>query len=174
MPKLQEFATYTTEWTIKIKKAGAMSVSAALDEGAAYMRQYIAEGSPTGSDWHTMKNEANGYSEGARIGNTDSRWTTQPDAGNMFRSVQAEDALVERNKISGRFGWIKNQEEYFAKQDAGNYGVGMQKGMGLINKKQNTSKGVIQKLGATIAAEETLRQQAKLNGFKISGGGAWK
>lgn len=174
MPKLSDFTAYATNWTIQVKKAGALSVGAALDEGARYMRQYIAEGSPTGSDWHTMKNEANGYSDGARIGNLDPKWNVHPDAGNMFRSVQAEDAVVKGDQISGRFGWIRNQDEYFVKQDVGNYGTGKQIGMGLINKAQKSSKGVLQDLGAAVAAEETLREQAKINGFRVTGGGEWR
>ena len=168
MPKLQEFDGAMINWTIRVKAAGAMSVSAALDEGADYMRKYIAEDSPTLTSWHEQKNAINGYPYGSRIGNANPGiGPVQDNPGNMFRSVQAEDARVTSTKISGKFGWIENQEEYFKQQDAGTYGVGKKIGMGLINKGNKT----LQNFGAMVAAEEKLRSAGKANGFKISGSG---
>lgn len=174
MPKLSEFGSYATAFQIKVKAAGAMSVSAALDEGKNYMRLYIAEGSPTGSEWHDLKNDTNGYSAGSRMGNMDSSiGPTHTDAGNMFRSVQSEDATVKGSNISGRFGWISNQEGYFLQQDSGHYKTGKQMGMGLINTSHSSSRGVLQELGAAVASEEALRSTAISKGFKISGGSSW-
>jgi hypothetical protein len=176
VPKLTEFNGAMINWTIKVKAAGAMSVSEALDDGAAYMRKFIAADSPTDTPWHALKNAENGYPGGSRMGNQvggpNGNWEVHPDAGNMFRSVQAENAKVSKSEISGRFGWIANQEDYFVQQDAGNYGVGSKVGMGLINKKRG--KKVLQNLGAAVSAEETLRTAAKQNGFKLSGNGTWK
>lgn len=44
--------------------------------------------------------------------------------------------------------------------------------MGLINKKRG--KKVLQKLGAAVSAEESLRTAAKQNGFRLSGNSEWK
>lgn len=169
MPNLQDFRGAMINWTIKVKAAGAMAVSAALDEGADYMREHIAEGSPTGTSWHEQKNAINGYPYGSRIGNANPGiGPVQDNPGTMFRSVQAEDAKVTNTKISGKFGWIKNREDYFAQQDAGTYGVGKNVGMGLINKGKKT----VHNVGAKIVVEEKLRSSAKANGFSVSGTGA--
>ena len=174
MPKLAEFDGFAMDYAIRAKAVAATAVSAALDAGAAYMREYIAGGSPTGSSWHDLKNEANGYPAGSRMGNTNpALGATHADAGNMFRSVQAEDARVTSDTISGRFGWIGNQQDYFLQQDSGHYKVGKQTGMGLLNKAERSSKGVLQEIGAAVAAEEKLRSEARAGGFKITGGGSW-
>ena len=174
MPKLSEFGRFAIEFEIEVKAAGAKSVSSAVDFGKSYMREYIMEGSPTGSTGHAAKNAANGYPEGSRLGNAAyGDWPIQPNPGNMYRSVQKQDAVIKGQSITGRFGWINNQEDYFTKQDSGTYGVGKRIGMGLINKAAGNSKGVLQELGAAVASENNLRMVAKQNGFLVSGGGTW-
>lgn len=174
MPKLSEFGQFAIEFEIQVKAAGAQSVTSALDFGKTYMRQYIIEGSPTGSEGHDAKNAANGYPDGARIGNVSyDEWPAQPNPGNMYRSVQAENAKIKGANISGRFGWIGNQQDYFLQQDSGNYKTGKRMGMGLINGTSGGSKGVLQELGAAVASENNLRTVAKQNGFIVSGGGSW-
>lgn len=175
MPKLSEFGRFAIEFEIQVKAAGAKSVSSAVDIGKATMREFIMADSPTGSEGHNDKNSVNGYPEGSRLGNASyGEWPTQPNPGNMYRSVQKQDAVIKGEGIMGKFGWIDNQDEYFKKQDAGTYGVGKRWGMGLINYPGSGSKGTEHKLIAAIAAEENLRTVAKQNGFTISGGGSWK
>jgi hypothetical protein len=175
MPKLSEFASFAVEFEIQVKAAGAKSVSSAVDIGKATMCEFIMADSPTGSEGHNDKNSVNGYPEGSRLGNASyGEWPTQPNPGNMYRSVQKQDAVIKGEGIMGKFGWIDNQDEYFKKQDAGTYGVGKRRGMGLINFPGPRSKGTEHKLIAAIAAEENLRTVAKQNGFTISGGGSWK
>lgn len=174
MPKLSEFGSFATEFEIQVKAAGAKSVSSAVDFGKSYMRQYIMEDSPTGSEGHDAKNAANGYPDGSRIGNaTYGEWPAQPSPGNMYRSVQKQDAVIKGQGITGKFGWIENQEDYFLQQDSGNYKTGKRMGMGLINTTAGGSRGVLQELGAAVASENNLRMVAKENGFIVSGGGTW-
>ena len=174
MPKLSEFGSFATEFEIRVKAAGAKSVSSAVDFGKSYMREYIMQDSPTGSAGHEAKNAANGYPSGSRLGNSSyGDWPAQPNPGNMFRSVQKQDAVIKGESITGRFGWIDNKEDYFIQQDAGNYGVGKRMGMGLLNGAVGNSKGVLQEFGAAVASENNLRMVAKENGFIVSGGGTW-
>ena len=175
MPNLNEFDSYANIFHNQVLIAGSRSVNVAIDAGADFMREAIVNGSPTGHPWHAAKNAANGFPDGARIGNRVpfmyKGFASEIDykSGNMLKSVTTMGPVTsgDRSKIAGLFGWIdpSAEDSYFVQQDTGKYGVGKQVGMGLLNVGNKSGK----KFAAMMAAQTTLESEAIKNGFKVSG-----
>lgn len=177
MPKLADFHALTEAFISQVVAAGGSAVKETTEYGMDYMRQFIMEGSPTGSNWHQKKNAENGYPDGSRIGNTNpSVGAVHMNAGNMYRSVNAIGPAIapDRSRIIGLFGWIdadKNPaNQYFVDQDTGNYHTGKHIGMGLLNGRSGDSRGVLQNFGAMVAAQGKFESAMKSAGFTRSGG----
>lgn len=182
MPKLSEFSNSILGYAIEIVKTSEKVVDDSARFGAKYMRDYIREGSPTGSKWHDMKNEINGYAYGARIGGTISgsqdgaSFLASDRPRRMLGAVASTIYKVEGGKISANYGWIKDQQKYFLLQDTGGYikkargrgKTGM--GMGLLNSAADGGgKDTLQKLGAYYATNDYFVKRMKTEGFKASG-----
>lgn len=174
MPKLSEFPSASKVWQKQLLAVGVKSISTAMNEGADFMREAITD-SPTGHSWHLRKNAANGFPDGARIGNANSSFgEVDPNSGNMLNSVSTvgPSASGQGDSVVGFFGWMdateNNDSFYFAAQDAGNYDVGKQKGMGLLNGPTEGSS-VLREFGAQVVAEESLIKTLTAAGLKLTG-----
>jgi hypothetical protein len=172
MPKLDAFPGVSRGWINIMFAISTAAVKDAIDEGAKFMRDGIQD-SPTGTPWHLNKNRANGFADGARIGNRSASFgETDPNSGLMLSSVSTAGPVRSGgSNVEGFFGWVDVKEPYFLLQDVGNYGVGKQTGMGLLNQtmKPNTS---ITQYGAAVSAQQSLIKSLKASGLKYSDLGA--
>jgi len=170
MPKLDAFTGVSQGWINQLSEVAAASVRDSIEEGAQFMRDAILD-SPTSHPWHTRKNRANGFGDGARIGNTNPEFgEVDPNSGNMLRSVSTLGPAksASGSEIVGLFGWIDNEEEYFIKQDTGSYDVGAAMGMGLLNGRSSRGN-VLRDYGAKVAAEQKLIEALSAAGLKSTG-----
>jgi hypothetical protein len=164
MAELSEFRQIIKDYASETLFNVSENVNAASKVGADYMRTFISGGSATGTDWHVFKNTANGFDYGARIGNKIAgldRFGVSGHSGQMLGSVTNKMLKSNTKTISGTFGWLKTQKQYFIQQDAGTYskkGVGM----GLLNEGSN----VLQNYGAAINAQEHLITTMRKDGYK--------
>jgi hypothetical protein len=183
MPELNKFPTSMMHFVTKALIASGDSLRESAQFGADYMRDYIREGSSTGTQWHATKNDLNGYRTGSRIGgkifSQAGKMIFQPSghSGQMLDSIEVGQLRSGSEAISINYGWITNRQEYFLMQDTGSYAMtakgkptGM--GMGLINTSEGGGKGTLQKLGAYNATNKFFIEQMKSKGFKVTGGGA--
>jgi hypothetical protein len=177
MPRLDAFPAVSQGWINQVTAVSTAAVKDAIAEGADFMRKGI-ENSPTGTNWHSDKNAANpGFPDGARIGNRNPNFGTEPidpNSGLMLASVSTVGPVKSSaSSIEGFFGWVDDKEPYFLLQDVGNYSVGNQSGMGLINQAINPQAGVKQ-YGAALASQQSLIKSLKAAGLKHNdlGGGA--
>jgi hypothetical protein len=172
MPKLEAFSGISQGWINQVTAIASGAVKDSINAGVAYMQEVIKD-SPTGTPWHLNKNRANNFSEGARIGNNNPDFGTEavdPNSGLMLSSVSSVGPVrLGGDQIQGFFGWIDTKESYFLLQDVGNYGVGKQSGMGLLNIARNPGSSIKQ-MGAYIEAEQSLKKSMLSAGFKYSGG----
>lgn len=166
MPSISDFSGYVQKYKIDTVKQLSTTMSWAATMGAIYMRENILEGSPTGTKWHEYKNEANGHEYGARIGNAMAglgRYPVDPHPGKMLQSVAEELAVFKSSAITSRFGWLDTQEDYFAKQDIGDYsknGVGM----GLINGGDRSMR----QFGALVHVSQEFIKAIKEDGYRVT------
>jgi len=173
VPKLEAFPSVSQGWVNKIAAISTAAVKDGIEAGAEYMRKAI-NNRPTGTKWHRDKNDANPeFAGGARIGNKNPNFGTQgvdPNSGLMLASVSTIGPVVSGagSQVQGFFGWVDNKESYFLLQDIGNYGVGYQSGMGLLNIARNPTEFVTQ-MGAKIEAESSVARSMLAAGFKYSG-----
>lgn len=173
MPKAEQFPEYMQRYASETLFNVGENVAEMARMAAEYMSDYIKGGSPTGTEWHANKNYLNSFEYGARIGNRNPEFSiygVDKHSGLMLKSVGTKPVQNTRNKISVRFGWVKEKKDYFAQQDTGSYapnGVGM----GLINEGDQ----VLQKYGAVIYAENVLMKIMRKDGFKVKleGGDLW-
>jgi len=166
MPRVEEFKGIINQHAKSVITTAVGAVKSSANAGSEYMRDAIASGTSTGTEWHREKNLLNGYNIGARIGSKISigRYGPSKNPGNMFRSVGVSDPVQSGETVNIRFGWVTRQEDYFTKQDTGDYkddGVGM----GLLNPVDG-AKG----LSAALHAEAYLIKLMKAARFKVSGG----
>lgn len=172
MPKLEQFSGVTQNWINQLVAVSNEAIKDSIEKGADHMREVILD-SPTGTDWHADKNAANGFSPGQpRIGNKNpSFWEVDENSGNMLNSVTTLGPARSGSgsTIVGMFGWVDANEGgsdyYFVLQDTGNYKVGNQKGMGLLNVGNKTTE----KYGAKVVAEETLIKSLTAAGLTLKG-----
>lgn len=166
MPNVEEFSRYINQHTKSVITTAVGAVKSSANAGAEYMRGAIAGGTSTGTEWHRNKNLLNGYDMGARIGSKISigRYGPSKNPGNMLRSVGVADPVQSGETVNIRFGWVTRQENYFTKQDTGEYKDGGV-GMGLLNPVEG-AKG----LSAALHAEVYLIKLMKAARFKVSGG----
>ena len=173
MPRLQAFPGVSKGWINLIAALGNGAVADAIKEGADFMKDAILD-SPTGHPWHIRKNAANGFtSNQPRIGNTNPSFgDVDPNSGKMLNAVSSSGPKMSGSNtvIQGQYGWIDVREEYFIKQDNGNYVVGAGEGMGLLNPQAPRAGGVIRDYGAAVAARESLIKSLKASGLKMTGG----
>jgi len=172
MPRLQAFNGVSQAWLNQIKEVASGAVKDGIEAGAEFMRNGIMD-SPTGTPWHIQKNQANGFGDGARIGNNNPNFGSEgvdPNSGKMLNSVDSlgPTSSASGSEIAGIYGWINVREDYFLLQDVGNYGVGKQSGMGLLNKAMNPQASVTQ-MGAKIEAESQVAKTMLAAGFKYTG-----
>lgn len=171
MPRLAEFSGISQGWINQLSAVAVASVREAIDEGAQFMRDAILD-SPTDDPmgWHIKKNMANGFPAGARIGNTDPGiGDIDPNSGLMLNSVDTAGPLrTKPSEIVGFFGWIDTKKEYFLDQDTGDYKVGAEVGMGLLNAGAGKG-GALRDYGAKVAAEQKLIQSLSAAGLKSTG-----
>lgn len=172
MPNLNAFSGVSQGWINQVSATAAGAIKDSIDAGVTYMREVIQD-SPTGSPWHVRKTDANpGFDPAARIGNRNSSFgEVDPKSGLMLASVSSAGPVRSAggSTVEGFFGWIDTKESYFLLQDVGNYGVGKQSGMGLLNIAQNPGDSIKQ-MGAYVEAEQTLKKSMLSAGFKYSGG----
>lgn len=172
MPRLAEFSGVSQGWINMIAAVSSGAVRDAIDEGAKFMRDAIND-SPTSHPWHVRKNAANGFDDGARIGNTNPSFgEVDPNSGLMLASVGTAGPVrgASGSEVVGFYGWIDRQEAYFADQDTGGYDVGAAMGMGLLNGRSGRGN-VMRDYGAKVAAEEKLISGLKAAGLKANGSG---
>jgi hypothetical protein len=171
MPKLQAFSGISQGWINQVTAIATGAVKDAIEKGADFMRDGIKD-SPTGSTWHKNKNNANGFPDGARIGNKNPAFgEVDSKSGLMLASVSSAGPVRTSggSSVEGFFGWIDTKESYFLLQDVGNYKVGKQTGMGLLNETMKSNSSITQ-MGAKVAAEQRLTKSMLSAGFKLSGG----
>jgi len=167
----------------KVLGAAGDSMKESAAFGADYMRQAINEGSPTGSEWHRIKNSINGQAPGSRIGGTveaiRGRYIFQadPTSGQMYDAVDAGPLKFGGTTAVINYGWVNTQQQYFLLQDTGGYiktasGKGkMGVGMGLLNTAEaGGGKGTIRQLGAFNSTNHHFVELMKSKGFHVSGG----
>lgn len=171
MPNLSAFPSVAQGWTNGVVNISKSAVAQGIIAGANYMREGIND-RPTGTPWHLAKNAANGFDGGEpRIGNANPNFGTNgvdPNSGLMLSSVSSSGPTKAGDAVIGSYGWLDVQKDYFLLQDVGNYGVGNQSGMGLINEAQNPTEAVEQ-MGAVIKAESTVAEVMIAAGFKYTG-----
>lgn len=172
MRKLSEFPAVSRGWIKSVASISSSAVKDGIEAGAMAMREGI-QNSPTETKWHRDKNDANpGFGSGARIGNRNPTFgEVDPKSGLMLASVSSAGPINSSGgkKVSGSFGWIDTKESYFLLQDVGNYSVGNQKGMGLLNLAMNSTESVNQ-MGAYVEASQATINSMVTAGFKVSGG----
>jgi hypothetical protein len=170
VPNLNAFSGVSQGWINQIAAIATGAVRDAIDDGADFMREGIKD-SPTGSTWHKEKNDANpDFADGARIGNRNpmfKKGEVDPNSGLMLASVSSAGPVRTGggSAVEGFFGWIDTKQSYFLLQDVGNYGVGKQTGMGLLNKTMKPNSSITQ-MGAKVAAEQSLTKAMLAAGFK--------
>jgi hypothetical protein len=169
MPKLTEFKGVSQGYVSAITDIGMKAVAGSIKIGSEYMRNGIGN-RPTGSTWHIDKNRANNFDDGARIGNNNPNFGSEgvdPNSGLMLSAVSSSGPTRSSSgkKIAGKYGWINTKQPYFLLQDVGNYGVGKQSGMGLLNEAMNPTSSVTQ-FGAKVEAEQEMIKSMKSAGFK--------
>lgn len=182
MPKLSEFNVHMMQHVTKVIGAAGESLRESTSFGADYMRQYIEGDSPTGSAWHQMKNELNGFKSGSRIGGQvfgqSGRMVFQPSghSGQMLNSITIGQLKASATKMSMNYGWLKKTEPYFLLQDTGGYiktAAGRGKtgiGMGLLNTAADGGgRGTLQKLGAYHSTNNFFIKSMKEKGFTVTG-----
>jgi hypothetical protein len=171
MPKLSAFPSVSRGWIDTTARISLDAVREGITAGATYMRLAIDD-RPTGTKWHRDKNDANpGFGQGARIGNNNPDFGTEgvdPNSGLMLASVSSAGPSSTGGNIKGSYGWLDVQKDYFLLQDVGNYGVGNQSGMGLINIAMNPTAAVEQ-MGAVMKAESAVAKVMLAAGFKYTG-----
>ena len=170
MPSLDAFAGVSQGWINQIAAVASGAVKETIEEGAQAMRDGINDSS-TGTPWHLKKNQQNDFEDGARIGNRNPMvGEVDPHSGQMLASVSSAGPVKTNGgkHIEGFFGWIDAKEPYFLLQDVGNYGVGEQVGMGLLNNAMNNDS--ITQMSAYVAAKEKLISSLSAAGLKSSGG----
>lgn len=89
----------------------AEAVSVAVTDGASVMKQNIMTRGTNrdwGKDWPSR-------AHGRKSGSTTARY----DTGEMVNSVQSTMTDVSPSHVSGEFGWLYNQQDYFIYQDYG-------------------------------------------------------
>lgn len=168
MPNVSDFGRYLKNYGSEITFNVAEIVAEVDDLGANYMRDLIRADSPTGTDWHTYKNEANGNEYGARIGNIVpglDKYGVDQHSGLMYNSVATKPVRSTKSSITGRFGWVNDKRKYFIQQDTGDYRNGGV-GMGLLN-----DGNTLREFGAVVFAEQQLLRLMKKEGFRIALGG---
>jgi hypothetical protein len=165
MPKLEDFSRYIGNYASETLFNASEVVTEVADLGAEFMRESIATGSPTGTEWHEYKNQVNNYEPGARIGSRVAfdRFGIDKNSGLMLRSVSHKYAISSKNKIVSKFGWINTKKDYFAQQDTGSYMSGGV-GMGLLNEGENA----LRKYGAVVYTQEQLIKIMRRDGFKVT------
>jgi hypothetical protein len=171
MPKLAGFTGVSNGWSRVILGISTAAVRNSIKDGAEFMSDSILD-SPTSHPWHLRKNEANGFPNGARIGNTNPGFgEVDPNSGKMLASITSSGPLRsgQGNQVFGLFGWLTTQEDYFIEQDSGDYKVGAGMGMGLLNSKGPGSGGVLRKYGAKVAAEQSVVKSMLAAGLKYTG-----
>lgn len=166
MPNINEFASYLNNHAKSAITIAVNGLKSSANAGSDFMRDVIANSASTGTEWHRNKNLLNGYAVGARIGSKIriGRYGPSKNPGNMLRSVGVSDPVQSGETVNVRFGWVTNQESYFAQQDTGDYKDGGV-GMGLLNAVDG-AKG----LSAALHAEAHLIKLMKAAQFKVSGG----
>jgi hypothetical protein len=172
MPKLTEFKGVSQGYVNLISAVGTAAVADSIKTGAEFMREGIQD-RPTGSTWHINKNQANGFPDGARIGNNNPNFGSEgvdPNSGLMLSAVSSAGPTksASGSEIAGIYGWINTKQPYFLLQDVGNYGVGKQSGMGLLNQAMNPTSSVTQ-FGAKLEAEQAMIKSMLSAGFKYTG-----
>jgi hypothetical protein len=172
MPKLEAFPGVSQNYINLISAVARGAVADSIKAGADAMREGILN-SPTGSTWHLDKNRANGFGDGARIGNNNPNFGSEgvdPNSGLMLSAVSSAGptSSASGTKITGKYGWINTKQPYFLLQDVGNYKVGKQAGMGLINETINSSTSMNQ-MRAKIKAEQRVVKSMLAAGFKYTG-----
>ena len=169
MPRLDAFTGVSQRWINQIAAVASGAVKDTIEAGAEFMREGINDRS-TGTPWHLEKNQANGFDDGARIGNRNPMvGEVDPHSGQMLASINTAGPIRTNggSNVEGFFGWIDTKEPYFLLQDVGNYGVGDEVGMGLLNKAMNNDS--ITQMGAYVAAKQRLIKSLSLAGLKPSG-----
>lgn len=171
MSNLQSFNGVSQGYINLMLALAKTAVRDSIRTGAEYMKEAILD-SPTSHPWHARKNAANGFPNGARIGNTNPSFgEVDPNSGKMLASVDSSGPVTSGSgsEIAGIYGWINNQEDYFIEQDNGAYGVGAGMGMGLLNEKAGGAGGVLRKYGAKNAASSSLIKSMTSAGLKYRG-----
>jgi hypothetical protein len=166
MPNIAEFPRFINEHAKSVVTTAVGAVKSSAKAGSDFMRDVIASGASTGTEWHRNKNLLNGYEVGARIGSKIAigRYGPSRNPGNMLRSVGVSEPSQNGETVNIRFGWVNSQESYFAQQDMGTYKDGGT-GMGLLNGVEG-ARG----LSAALHAEVHLIKLMKAARFKVSGG----
>ena len=170
MPNLTAFPSVAQGWIDGVVKISSSAVSEGIRAGADYMREGIND-RPTGTKWHLDKNAANGFDSGARIGNANPDFGTlgvDPNSGLMLASVSSSGPMKSGDAVTGSYGWLDVQKDYFLLQDVGNYGLGNESGMGLLNIAQKPTEAVEQ-MGAVLEAERVVAKAMLAAGFKYTG-----
>ena len=170
MPRLDAFPAVSQGWINQVTAVSTAALKDGIEAGANFMRETIMD-SPTGTPWHLDKNRSNSFPLGARIGNANPNFGTQgvdPNSGLMLSSVSQSGPTSARNVLKGSFGWIDVKENYFLLQDVGNYVVGEQSGMGLLNNTERENNSITQ-MGAAFEAERVLAKAMLSAGFKYTG-----
>lgn len=181
MPKLSEFKNFTMEFRKNVIYTSTNNMRESSKHGAEYMRSFIKGNSHTGSPWHNMKNDINGYAPGSRIGGAVLEQvgfrTFEPSAhpGRMLGAVDSGKLSQSGQKLSINYGWLKQQQNYFILQDNGDYKAtaGLKSrgvGMGLLNEKSGSGRSTLQHLGAFNSTNNFFIKAMVNSGFTISGG----
>ena len=177
MPNITNFKNHTESYAKDILRLIAIEMRKTAEFGKDYMQQMISEDSRTGTKWHDAKNAINGYGN-SRVGSTVNKKVNgvnihrDPHAGQMLNSVEAGELKLGGTKVQISYGWVNIQKQYFLDQDTGNYaatamGSPSGIGMGLLNERAGSGKGVINKYRAKYATEYFLIKNMQDLGFEV-------
>jgi hypothetical protein len=109
--KVADFANWADRSADEVSSTAQTILESTIDEAAFLMRETIMT-KGTNKDWgRSWPSRA----QGRKSRSTEARF----DTGEMRDSVQSNVLRSSRSFVSGEFGWIRNQQDYFLHQDMG-------------------------------------------------------
>lgn len=105
------FRTWGNDRITESTKRIAQVVESVVQEGAMTMRE-ITMNQGTNNEW---EKDWPSRAHGRKSGSTKARY----DTGEMLNSIQSTMTDVSPTHVSGEFGWLYNQQDYFIYQDRG-------------------------------------------------------